>query len=74
MKLSSLKKGEVGRILSISDSLSIKRRLLDIGFTKDSEVLCLFKSPFQGPVAYKVKNTVVALRDDETQYITVEGC
>lgn len=74
MELSSLKKGEMGRILSISDSLSIKRRLLDIGFTKDSEVLCLFTSPFCGPVAYKIKNTVVALRSDDSKYILVEEC
>lgn len=74
MKLSDLKKGEVARVLSISDSLSIKRRLLDIGFTKSSEVLCLFKSPFQGPVAYKIKNTVVALRNEDSKYITVEVC
>lgn len=74
MKLSNLKKGEMARISFISDSLSIKRRLLDIGFTKSSEVLCLFKSPFQGPVAYKIKNTVVALRDEDAKYIKVEAC
>lgn len=74
MKLSNLKKGEVAKIHSISDSLSIKRRLLDIGFTKSSEVLCLFKSPFQGPVAYKIKNTVVALREEDAKYIKVEAC
>lgn len=72
IELSDLMPGNIGKIFKIDDNLEVKRRLLDIGFTKDSVLECVFKSPFGGPVAYKIKNTVVALRKGDASRILVE--
>lgn len=71
-ELNKLKIGQGGILKKIEDDLEIKKRLLDIGFTKGSKVECLRKGFLNGPVAYKIKNSVIALRDTDAKKIYVE--
>lgn len=48
---------------------TLRRRLLDLGFVKGAEVVVLHKSPLGDPVAYRVSNTTIALRNDESSNI-----
>lgn len=50
----------------------IKHRLMDLGMIKGSIVRPVFKSPSGDPVAYLVKGTVIALREQTTSKIFVE--
>ena len=70
--LNCLQTGDTGIITKIEDHLEIKNRLLDIGFTKGSAIECLMKASFNGPIAYKIKNTVIALRECDSRQIQVE--
>lgn len=70
--LNLLKIGEVGTIFKIDDNLEIKGRLLDMGFQTGSKIECFLNSPFDGPVAYKIKNTIIALRKNDAKKIEVE--
>jgi ferrous iron transport protein A len=72
-KISRLSDSEVGerfRIakLEINDTI-MKRRLLDLGFVPGCEVTVLQKSPLGDPTAYRVCNTTIALRKEESDHI-----
>jgi ferrous iron transport protein A len=72
-KISRLSDSEVGerfRIakLDINDAI-MKRRLLDLGFVPGCEVTVLQKSPLGDPTAYRVFQTTVALRKEESDHI-----
>lgn len=50
---------------------SLRKRLCDLGITRGAEICCLFKSPLGDPIAYRVCNTVLALRKADTRRIEV---
>ena len=71
-RLSELKKGETGEIVSVQVSDDIKKRLLDLGFVPGTMVECLGKSPFGEPTAYWIRGTVIALRKEEGEGIRIK--
>lgn len=71
MKLNSLMPGEKGIIESINTSGALRRRLLDMGLIKGTEVSCLFKSFYGDPKAYRVRGTVIALRNSDSALIDI---
>lgn len=71
-RLNQLNIGNKAIIKNIENDLEIKKRLLDIGFTKGSLIECMMTSAFHGPVAYRIKNTVIALRNTDSKKIHVE--
>ena len=70
-KITSLNAGQKGIIKGISNLChgAERRRLLDLGFVPGSEIEMIIKSAFNDPVAYKIKNTVIALRNSQAQQI-----
>ncbi|MBQ4105542.1 MAG: ferrous iron transport protein A [Clostridia bacterium] len=68
--LDMLPVGEKGVICSI-DNTRIKNRILDLGFTKNTEISTLRKSPAGDPTAYLVKGSVIALRCEDARSINV---
>lgn len=50
---------------------AIKRRLLDIGLSKNTVVVPLFKSLSGGIRAYKIRDSIIAIRDDDASNILV---
>jgi ferrous iron transport protein A len=69
VRLSESKPGERFRIEKIELTGPMKRRLLDLGFVPGCEVTVLQKSPLGDPTAYKVSNTTIALRIEESSNI-----
>lgn len=65
--------GERFIIEKIDDDCPLKKRLCDIGFTKGAILLCLFKSPLGDPVAFRVCDTVIALRKSDCSKIEVRS-
>lgn len=74
MRLSSIKEGEIAKIVGISKESrgDGRRRLLDLGFVKGTEISIDLKSPLQNPVAYSVKGTSIALRNDQASMILIK--
>ena len=70
-KLSDLKVGEYGTVLSIDTDEKIKRRLLDIGLVPGTKVECLLKSPLGEPKAYNIRGCIFVLRNEDTKKITI---
>ena len=69
MKLNDLKIGEECVITKINASSNIKRRLMDIGFNRGTKVSLVFKNASMR--AYKIKGTLIGLRNDDTKDIEV---
>lgn len=62
-------KGDFIRIDSLAIQGIMRRRLLDLGFVPGAIVEVQRKSPLGDPTAYKVSNTSIALRKEESQKI-----
>ncbi len=72
MRLNELKINEEGIIKIISTDKNIKQRLMDIGFVKGEKIKLLLKNFGDNMRAYKIKNTVIALRIGDTNNIWIE--
>ena len=62
----------VAIIQHIDSDEAIRNRIFDMGITENEMIIPLFRSPFKDPVAYFIKNTVIALRNEESQNIFVK--
>lgn len=72
MFLSNMSIGDKAIIKKITADPNIKRRLLDLGLIEGTEVECILKSPFNDPLAYLIRGTVIAIRKDDSRKIEVE--
>lgn len=62
-------KGDLIKIDHLTIQGVMRRRLLDLGFVPGSVVEVQRKSPLGDPTAYRVSNTTIALRKEESQKI-----
>ncbi len=67
--LSEAVKGSILRIRGIEVQGVLRRRLLDLGFVVGNTVEVLRRSPLGDPTAFRVSNTTIALRRDESSLI-----
>ncbi|TCD47040.1 ferrous iron transport protein A [Chlorobium sp. N1] len=72
MNLSELKKGQAGRVLSVSASPQLRRRLFDMGLLAGETVRVEGVAPLGDPFEISVKNYRLTLRKHEVEGITVE--
>ena len=49
-----------------------RRRLLDLGFVKGTEISIDLMSPLRNPKAYLVKGTSIALRNNQASKILIQ--
>ena len=70
--LDKLNINDKARIIRINNSSDIKRRLLDIGLIEGSIISIYLKSPFNDPIAYNIKNAIIAIRNNDSKNIEVE--
>jgi len=70
-RLSDLRQGQRGRVLAISPRCHglERRRLLDLGVLPGTEVRAEFVSPGSDPVAYRIREALIALRRDQADLI-----
>jgi Fe2+ transport system protein FeoA len=47
---------------------------MDLGFCPGTEIERALDAPFGGTIAFRVRGTVIALRDDQTDQIEVTLC
>ena len=73
MYLSEMKEGQTGIIVHVGGNDSFRRRLLEMGFLKGSEVHVEKYAPLKDPIELIIKGYHVSLRVEEAAYITVEN-
>jgi DtxR family Mn-dependent transcriptional regulator len=72
--LMDLRAGEVGRVIDISPACqgSQRRRLLDLGIVKGTEIGAELVSAAGDPVAYRIRGALIALRREQAEWIRIE--
>lgn len=63
--------GKSAMIVNIDCNSNLINRIYDLGITPNSIIKTAFKSPFGDPVAYLIKNTLIALRKKDCKNIIV---
>lgn len=70
--LDLLKPGCTAVIKEIKNDASIKRRLFDMGFIKNSIIECVMSSPLKDPNAYLIRGTLIAIRNNDAKLIEID--
>lgn len=72
-KLSTMKLNEEGKIVFLSlTNLSIKRRLMEMGFVKNTRIVLKKKAPFKDPIDVELINYEICLQKKIADNIWVE--
>lgn len=73
-RLDELQPGEKARVVRIDDACQglTRRRFLDLGITPGATVEVVMQSPFGDPYAYRVRDTLIALRREQAKWILVQ--
>ena len=69
--LSDLLGGQRGRVVSLENRGSMRRRLQDMGLIEGTEVECVLKSPAGDPAAYAIRGALIALRREDSERILI---
>jgi len=72
MMLSDMKEGETGKIIRIGGNGALRRRILEMGLLKNSEVYVEKYAPLKDPIEVIVKGYHLSLRVNEASQIMVE--
>ena len=74
LRLSKLKENEKAKIIGISRECrgEIRRRLLDLGFVMNTKIEVDLTSPMRNPRAYLVRDTSIAIRNEQAKFILIE--
>lgn len=64
--------GDTVRVVKVKMDGTMRRRLLDLGFVPGAVVKVVQKSPLGDPIAFRVSNTTIALRKEESSQIMGE--
>lgn len=72
MTLYELPLNSIGIIDNLNCNGNIRRRLLDLGLVKGTKITPVFKSPSGDPTAYEIRKTLIALRKEDSQLISLK--
>ena len=72
MFLSNMKISDKAIVKKIVAKENIKRRLLDLGVIEGAIIKCVLKSPFNDPLAYLIRGSVIAIRKEDVKKIEVD--
>lgn len=64
--------GGRAKIKKVEACEDIRRRLLDIGLTKGTEIECVLINPGGSLIAYMIRDALIAIRDNDAKKILVE--
>lgn len=70
--LNEIAVGNMALVKKVNSTGDIRRRLLDIGLTPGTKIESVLKSSYGGLVAYKIREAMIAIRDEDAKNIMVE--
>jgi len=73
MTLSQLEVGQIAKVIKLRSENAERRRMLDIGILPGTVIETVMRSPLGDPVAYRVRDAVVALRREQAELIEVQS-
>ena len=72
MTLNELELNKTGYVKNLNCADSVKRRLLDLGLIKDTKIVPVLISPSGDPTAFEIRNTLIAIREEDTKLIDLK--
>jgi DtxR family Mn-dependent transcriptional regulator len=72
VRLTALEPGARARVVALRSQGLTRRRLLDLGLTPGVIIERAFTSPFGEPMAYRVRDALIALRKEQAREIEIE--
>ena len=72
MSLHDLKAGETAKIVRVGSAGALRRRIMDMGGVKGTQVEVVKVAPLGDPIEVKIKGYNLTLRKQEAAAITVE--
>lgn len=72
MSLLDLRIGETAIILGVEGEDKLCKRLRELGFIKGTKVQIAFFSPSKDPIAYRIFNSVIAIRSESASMIKIK--
>ena len=70
--LRQMKEKQKGIIKTVNAKGELGRRIRDMGLVSGREVMVVGRAPLKDPVALRLKDFTLTLRNNEADYITVE--
>lgn len=70
--LKEIKCGETVKVIKLNGEGAVKRRIMDMGITKGTEVFIRKLAPFGDPVEVSVRGYELSLRKADAEMIEVE--
>ncbi|AOS84833.1 iron transporter FeoA [Chlorobaculum limnaeum] len=71
MKLSELKTGDRAEVTAVTAEPAVRRRLMDLGLVRGTELEVLRFAPLGDPIEISCKGLLLTLRRNEAEGITV---
>ena len=71
LKLNDLEPGQKGVVVSIKGSGVTRRRIMDMGIVRGSEIKVIRKAPLGDPVEFEIRDYNLTLRTKEAELIQV---
>lgn len=72
MTLDQLVEGQIATIRNIAAEKPLRRRLMDMGLTRGTQIELLKIAPLGDPLEFKVRDYHLSLRKAEAQLIEIE--
>jgi len=72
VSLSDLSIGQKAYVVDIRTNGMMRRRLLDLGFVPGTAVVKQYPSPVEDPTVYQVRQTSIALREEDAREVEVQ--
>ena len=72
MLLSEMKENQTGRIVRVGGNGALRKRILEMGITKGSEIYVEKYAPLKDPLELIIKGYHISLRVEEAAQITVD--
>ena len=72
IKMREMSNNQSGVIKKISATGDMGRRIREMGLVKEAHIQVQGRAPLKDPVAIKVKDYILTLRNNEANYILVE--
>lgn len=71
MTLNEVKVGETARVVRLNGEGAVKRRIMDMGITKGTEVIVRKIAPLGDPIELTVRGYELSIRKDEASKVEV---
>lgn len=70
--LRDLKVGQSCVVTGVYNKGIMRRRMMDIGIVPGTVIDCVLSSPSGNPMAYRIKNSLIALRNSDALEVGVD--